>query len=114
MLYLSAYCSGCVFTVCVCSLLCVCTLDGLNARAQILSMGHHTWPYVTSLSLSLEVDSSIFVSERISGIRCRKLRHYSIIPFLLSLSAYNELTEIKMFTGINIAQSLHVCKCVLV
>ncbi len=57
-----------------------------------------------------EVDSSLFVSERISGVRCRKLRHYSIIPFLLSLSAYSELTEIKTFTGINLAQSLHVCK----
>ncbi len=40
----------------------------------------------------------------------RKLRHYSVIPFLLSLSAYSELTEIKTFTGINLAQSLHVCK----
>ncbi len=29
---LAAHCSGCVFTVCVCSLLCVCTLDGLNAE----------------------------------------------------------------------------------
>ncbi len=49
-----------------------------------------------------------------SGVRCRKLRHYSVIPFLLSISAYSELTEIKMFTGINIVQSLHVCKRVLV
>ncbi len=39
-----------------------------------------------------------------------KAPHYSIIPFLLSLSAYSELTEIKNFTGINLAQSLHVCK----
>ncbi len=54
----------------------------------------------------VEVDSSLFVSERICGVRCRKLRHYSIIPFLL----YSELTAIKMFTGINLAQSLHVCK----
>ncbi len=46
----------------------------------------------------VEVDSSLFVSERISVIRRRKLRHYSVIPFLLSLSAYSELTEIKMFT----------------
>ncbi len=58
----------------------------------------------------VEVDSSLFVSERICGVRCRKLRHYSIIPFLLSLSAYRELTAIKTFTGINLAQSLHVCK----
>ncbi len=33
----------CVHGLCVCSLLCVCTLDGLN---------HHTWQYVTLLSLS--------------------------------------------------------------
>ncbi len=26
------HCSGCVFTVCVCSLLCVCTLNGINAE----------------------------------------------------------------------------------
>ncbi len=58
----------------------------------------------------VEVDSSLFVSERICGVRCRKLRHYSIIPFLLSLSVYSELTAIKTFTGINLAQSLHVCK----
>ncbi len=58
----------------------------------------------------VEVDSSLFVSERICGVRCQKLRHYSIIPFLLSLSVYSELTAIKTFTGINLAQSLHVCK----
>ncbi len=58
----------------------------------------------------VEVDLCLFVSERICGVRCRKLHHYSIIPFLLSLSAYSELTEIKTFTGINLAQSLHVCK----
>ncbi len=55
----------------------------------------------------VEVDSSLFVSERICGVRCRKLRHYSIIPFLLSLSVYSELNAIKTFTGINLAQSLH-------
>ncbi len=58
----------------------------------------------------VEVDSSLFVSERISGVRCRKPCHYSVIPFLLSLSVYSELTAIKTFTGINLAQSLHVCK----
>ncbi len=52
----------------------------------------------------VEVDSSLFVSERICGVRCRKLRHYSIIPFLLSLSVYSELTAIKTFTGINLAR----------
>ncbi len=47
---MAAHCSRCVFTVCVCSLLCVCTWMG-KCRAQILSMGHHIWLYVTSLSL---------------------------------------------------------------
>ncbi len=62
----------------------------------------------------VEVDSSLFVSERICGFRCRKRLHYSI-PFLLSLSAYSELTEIKTFTGINLAQSCKPwCKRVLV
>ncbi len=55
----------------------------------------------------VEVDLSLVVSERICGVRCRKLRHYSIIPFLLSLSVYSELTAIKTFTGINLAQRLH-------
>ncbi len=58
----------------------------------------------------VEVDSSLFVSERICGVRCRKLRPYSVIPFLLSLSVYRELTAIKTFTGINLVQSLHTCK----
>ncbi len=60
------------------------------------------------LSAYVEVDSSLFVSERICGVRCRKLLHYSVIPFILSLSAYSELTEIKTFTGINLAQSFYV------
>ncbi len=29
---------------------CVCTLGWVKCRAQILSMGHHTWPHTTSLS----------------------------------------------------------------
>ncbi len=66
---MAAHCSGCVFMVCVCSLLCVCNFDGLHlhlhfkcswvkwvkCRARIPSMGHHTWPYVMSLSLSLSI-----------------------------------------------------------
>ncbi len=43
----------------------------------------------------VEVDLSLFVSERICGVRCWKLRHYSFIPFLLSLSVYSELTAIR-------------------
>ncbi len=56
---MAAHCSGCVFTV------CVCTLDGLNTEHEFPSMGHHTWLYVTSLSVSasdLQVDSPIIKS----------------------------------------------------
>ncbi len=43
-------CSQCV---CVSPLLCVCTLDGLNAEHKFrVWVTHHTWPFVTSLSLS--------------------------------------------------------------
>ncbi len=53
---MAAHCSGCVFKVCVCSLLCVCVHFGWDkCRARILSMGHHTWPYVTSLSLIVTI-----------------------------------------------------------
>ncbi len=40
---------------CVCVFVCVLArahLDGLNAGAQIPSMGHHTWNHFTSLSLN--------------------------------------------------------------
>ncbi len=58
------HCCVCVCVhccVCVCSLLCVCVCVCVcvftavcvcvKCRAQILSMGHHNWPYVTSLFL---------------------------------------------------------------
>ncbi len=32
---------------------CVCALGWVKCRAQIPSMGHHTWPHITSLSLNL-------------------------------------------------------------
>ncbi len=48
---MAAHCSGCVFTVCMCSLLCVCAHGLVKCRAQIPGMGLHTWPHVTSLSL---------------------------------------------------------------
>ncbi len=38
------------------------------------------------------------------------MQRYSVIPFLFSLSAYSEMTEIKMFISINLVQSLHVCR----
>ncbi len=37
---------------CVCFHCCLCALRWVKCRAQILSMGHHTWPHVTSLSLN--------------------------------------------------------------
>ncbi len=39
--------------ICVCVCVCVCALAWVKCRAQIPSMGHHIWPYVTSLSLNL-------------------------------------------------------------
>ncbi len=41
---MAAHCSRCVFTVCVCSLLCVCTLDEFNAEHKfqlwVTTLGH--------------------------------------------------------------------------
>ncbi len=42
-----------VCSQCVCVFTAVCALQWVKCRAQILSMGHHTWPHVTTLSLSL-------------------------------------------------------------
>ncbi len=42
----------CVHGVCVFTAVCV-HFGWVKCRARIPSMGHHTWPYVTSLSLSL-------------------------------------------------------------
>ncbi len=38
--------------VCVCVCVCVCAFGWVKCRAQIPSMGHHTWPHITSLSLN--------------------------------------------------------------
>ncbi len=46
----AAHCSGCVFTVCVCSLLCVCVGTWIKWRAQI--------PHVTFTSLHFERTNS--------------------------------------------------------
>ncbi len=114
--------------VCVRECVCVCATHGGLSDTSALEIrsrggsGFNSLPvrspdfekrWAIPLSAYVEVDSSLFVSERICGVRCRKLRHYSI-PFLLSLSAYSELTAIKTFTDINLAQSLHKCKRVLV
>ncbi len=44
----------------VCVHYCVCALGWVKCRAQIPSMGHHTWPHTTSLSpfLSLKLIKS--------------------------------------------------------
>ncbi len=69
---------------------CVCvTHGGLSdtSALEIRSRGGSGVRTLRSAGLyryqHVEVDSSLFVSERICGVRCRKLRHYSIIPFLL-------------------------------
>ncbi len=112
---------------CVCVCVCVCVRHARRSLSDMSALeiwsrggsGFNSLPvrspdfekcWAIPLSAYVEVDSSLFVSERICGVRCRKLRPYSVIPFLLSLSVYRELTAIKTFTGINLAQSLHVCK----
>uniref|UniRef100_A0A671KRG6 Protein TASOR-like n=1 Tax=Sinocyclocheilus anshuiensis TaxID=1608454 RepID=A0A671KRG6_9TELE len=62
------HCSGCVFTVCVCSLLCVCTLDGINAEqmdypedprfVQSPTVSTHAMPDTKDLSPPYQPDSS--------------------------------------------------------
>ncbi len=61
--------------------------------------------YFLLLSAHVEVDSSLVVSERIYAVNAA-LENSSV--FLLSLS----VTEVKTFTSITIAQSLHVA-CVI-
>ncbi len=39
----------------VCVHCCECALGWVKCRGQIPSMGHHTWPHTTSLSLSLSL-----------------------------------------------------------
>ncbi len=51
----------CVHGVCVCVHCCVCALWMGKCRARIPSMGHHTWLYVTSLSLII-INSDEFLS----------------------------------------------------
>ncbi len=47
---MAAHCSGCVFTA------VRVHFGWVKCRALIPSMGHHTWPYVTSLSLFNSTD----------------------------------------------------------
>ncbi len=89
----------CVHGVCVCSLLCVCAIGWVKCRAQIPSMGHHhTWPYVTSLSLLFWEHSETslcqcFIEEGdllgvtlIGGITCTALW---VITFLPQIPQFN-------------------------
>ena len=56
---MTAHCSGCVFTVCVCVHCSVCVHFGwVKCRARILSMGHHTWLNVTSLHFTSYLPSA--------------------------------------------------------
>ncbi len=50
---------------CVCVHYCVCALGWVTCRAQILSMGHHTWPHVTSLNHSLKMGRGSPICERV-------------------------------------------------
>ncbi len=106
---------------CVHACVCVCATHGGLSDTSALEIrsrggsGFNSLPvrrldFEKRWAISLSACWSRFVSERICGVRCRKLRHYSVILFLLSLSVYSELTAIKRFTSINLAQSLHVCK----
>ncbi len=63
----------CVHGVCVFTAVCV-HLGWDKCRAQIPSMGHHTWSYVTSLSLSL-------CGNYCSSILCEKIRQDDLIIF---------------------------------
>ncbi len=59
LLTASGVCSQCVcVSTCVSSLLTVCALGWVKCRAQILSMGHHTWPHATSFPFFLLMDWS--------------------------------------------------------
>ncbi len=80
-------CSRCVFTA-------VCVIFGwVKCRARIPSMGHHTWPYVTSLSLNSAIRtlfkimlkctsfSQEFYFMHSQGIKFNLLNYYNLMPF---------------------------------
>ncbi len=51
----------CVHSVCVFTAVCV-HFGWVKSRAHIPSMGHHTWPYVTSLSYDRFSEDSCVVT----------------------------------------------------
>ncbi len=74
---------------CVCSLLCVCVHFGwVKCRAQIPSMCHHTWPYVTSLSLYCLWNACMDVLTNVLTSIYGKLK-YTLMSFLLKLESHH-------------------------
>ncbi len=76
----------CVHGVCVFTTVCV-HFGWVKCRARIPSMGHHTWPYVTSLSLfTLISDRSLDFSELMKSLQI-VLLSYSAQMFFVSSNA---------------------------
>ncbi len=86
----------CVLGVCVCVCVCihgvcvhccVCALGWIKCRAQIPSIGHHTWPHITSLSLNLFMSGCAnnfgWISTHCSWSSCTSRRRKSHYLYLL-------------------------------
>ncbi len=105
---MAAHCSGCVFMVCVCSLLCVCTLDGLNAehkfRVWVTILGHmslFTFTFsrcgVKTIRLT-SVPTAQSVLDCLSSFRGRTvvpLKHFRGRLADLSLAVVNTITQVR-------------------
>ncbi len=65
----------------VCAHCCVCALGWIKCRARILSMGHHTWLYVTSLSLR-------YIQDAI----CEQTRRGGTFLFIFPLEIISHIT----------------------
>ncbi len=62
--------------VCLCSLLCVCTLDGLKCRALILSMGNHMYTLLYTCTLAVCHITFIFYFHIVNlDVWERRIRH---------------------------------------
>ncbi len=109
--------------VCVCACACVCaTHGGLSdtSALEIRSRGGSGFNSLLVRSLDFEKCWAIPLSACWSRFvflclwenmwrqmpKSPSLLRHSVFTF----TVYSELTEIKTFTGINLAQSLHVCK----
>ncbi len=108
----------CVHGVCV--QCCVCVHFGwVKCRAQIPSMGHHTWPYVTSLSLSLSLSKDrvltdtvwIFIKNKVhslfpnDGIRRKAMQRL----FFHNLGLHRILLSLEQFLSFVFCVDLCVC-----